>query len=324
MMYKILLSGALLFVVPQILASQPMPSSPAEGTTISGISAGAQMAHQLHIAYPDIFSGVGLIAGGPFGCAEGSLSTALTRCMGSVSGELPLTEFEAQIKAAENAGQIGNTALLSNDRVWVFHGSEDTTVAAELSDATVALYSRFLSSENIRIVNDVGAGHNFPTLSAGTDCGATESPFIGRCDYDAAESLLKQLYGKLEAPAAELKTELIKTKLPGALAAGLDENAYLFIPEECEQTGQSCKTHLVLHGCAQSSAQIGTVFIEQSGYLPWAEANNIVLAFPQVAPATANPFACWDWWGYTGKSYRWRDGAQMKVLADWMRELAVR
>jgi len=54
--------------------------------TVSGISAGGQMAHQLHIAYPDVFSGVGIIAGGPFGCAEGSLATAMTRCMGSVNG----------------------------------------------------------------------------------------------------------------------------------------------------------------------------------------------------------------------------------------------
>ena len=77
----------------------------------------------------------------------------------------------------------------------------------------------------------------------------------------------------------------------------------------------------MLHGCAQSTAQIGTVFIDQSGYLPWAEANNIVLAFPQVEPAAVNPIACWEWWGYTGASYRWRDGAQMKVLADWIQDI---
>ena len=69
--------------------------------------------------------------------------------------------------------------------------------------------------------------------------------------------------------------------------------------------------------------QVGTTFIEQSGYLPWAQANDIVLAFPQVVPGAANPFACWDWWGYTGAAYRWRDGAQMKVLTDWIRTLAV-
>ena len=68
--------------------------------------------------------------------------------------------------------------------------------------------------------------------------------------------------------------------------------------------------------------QVGTTFIEQSGYLPWAQANDIVLAFPQVVPGAANPFDCWDWWGYTGADYRWRNGAQMKVLTDWISTLS--
>ncbi len=203
-MYRLLLTGVLLAVSPVLSASTPSLNIDTDRITVSGISAGAQMAHQLHIAYPDIFSGAGLIAGGPFGCAEGSLTTAISRCMGSVNGELPLAEFAKQIRSAVEQGWIGDTAALSDDRVWVFHG---------------------------------------------TDCSATESPFIGSCDYDAAGILLQQLYGKLEAPATELKTELIKTTLPGALAAGMDEVAYLFIPGTCTQTAQPCKTHLVLLQC---------------------------------------------------------------------------
>jgi poly(3-hydroxybutyrate) depolymerase len=291
--------------------------------TVSGISAGGQMAHQLHIAYPDVFSGVGIIAGGPFGCAEGSLATAMTRCMGNVDGELPLAQFAEEIRSAAKDGTLGDTAMLADDPVWVFHGALDKTVDAKLSDATVKLYDVFMPSENIRYVNDVEVAHTFPTRDHGNECTSTASPFIGDCDYDAAGELLQHLYGKLKKPAENLIFKLTETTLPGALAAGLLETAYLYVPPACTNTDQSCKAQLVLHGCAQSTAQIGTVFIEQSGYLPWAEANNIVLAFPQVAPAAANPIACWDWWGYTGASYRWRDGAQMKVLADWMQELSV-
>ena len=290
--------------------------------TVSGISAGGQMAHQLHIAYPDVFSGVGIIAGGPFGCAEGSLATAMTRCMGSVDGELPSDQFAEEIRSAAKDGTLGDTAMLADDPVWVFHGALDKTVDAKLSDATVKLYGVFMPSENIRYVNDIEVAHTFPTRGHGNECASTASPFIGDCDYDAAGELLQHLYGKLKKPAENLKFKLSETTLPGALAAGLLETAYLYVPPACNNTDQSCKAQLVLHGCAQSTAQIGTVFIEQSGYLPWAEANNIVLAFPQVAPAAANPIACWDWWGHTGASYRWRDGAQMKVLADWIQELS--
>lgn len=63
-------------------------------------------------------------------------------------------------------------------------------------------------------------------------------------------------------------------------------------------------------------------FIENSGYLSWAEANDIVLAFPQAAQSALNPLTCWDWWGYSGANYLQREGAQMKVLADWVSSLA--
>ena len=319
---------SLLIILAALVASTAVASPTLElnidhdRVTVSGISAGGQMAHQLHIAYPEVFSGAGIIAGGPFGCAEGSLATAMTRCMGSVQGELPIARFAEEIRSAARAGKLGETSALVDDPVWVFHGVLDETVSVELSDAVVTLYGEFMPSKYIHYVNDVQVAHTFPTRGHGNECTSTASPFIGDCDYDAAGELLQHLYGKLEVPGTKIKAELIETILPGAVAAGLLEKAYLFIPSACNDTEQSCKAHLVLHGCAQSTAQIETVFIEQSGYLPWAEANNIVLAFPQVAPAVANPIACWDWWGYTGVSYRWRDGAQMKVLADWMQELS--
>ena len=46
---------------------------------------------------PDVFSGVGIIAGGPFGCAGGSLATAMTRCMSKVEKALPAAEFVEEI-----------------------------------------------------------------------------------------------------------------------------------------------------------------------------------------------------------------------------------
>jgi len=322
-MYRLLLSGMLLTALP--VSSDPAASFniDKDRITVSGVSAGAQMAHQLHIAYPDVFSGVGIIAGGPFGCAEGSLATAMTRCMGSVTDELPLTQFAEEIRAAANDGRLGETAALADDPVWIFHGVLDKIVAAELSAATVALYTEFMPAENIQYINDIEAAHNFPTRGQGNTCTETESPFIGNCDFDAAGALLQHLYGDLEEPSKGSAAELIETTLPGAVAAGLSDTAFLYVPPACQSVKQACKAHLVLHGCAQSSVQIGTEFIEKSGYLAWAQANSIVLAFPQVVPAVANPFACWDWWGYSGASYRWRDGTQMKVLADWIDAMVV-
>ena len=70
-------------------AAEPLASYTVEvdQTSVSGVSSGAYMAGQFHIAFSDRVTGAGLIAGGPYFCAEASVSTALSRCMKTVLGE---------------------------------------------------------------------------------------------------------------------------------------------------------------------------------------------------------------------------------------------
>jgi len=319
-MYKLLPILLLLFT-PALSEETSGPLNiDTDRVTVSGISAGGQMAHQLHISYSDMFSGAGMIASGPFGCADGSLATAMARCMGKTDNPIPVAELAESINTAAEQGLVADTKNLADDPVWLFHGTLDTTVAAEVNDAAQALYAEFIPAEQITYVNDVAANHNFPTSGQGSDCTAMEPPFVGNCDYDAAGQILNHLYAGLEKPLSEPVTALQTVTLPGATEAGLSDTAYLFVPPACADGAQSCALHLVLHGCAQSAVTVGTDFIQQSGYLPWAEANDIVLAFPQVVPGALNPYACWDWWGYSGADYRWRNGKQMVVLINWIND----
>ena len=48
---------------------------------VVGLSSGAYMATQAQLAYPEVFHGAAMVAGGPYGCAGGSLQTALSSCM---------------------------------------------------------------------------------------------------------------------------------------------------------------------------------------------------------------------------------------------------
>ncbi|MDH4020154.1 MAG: prolyl oligopeptidase family serine peptidase [Xanthomonadales bacterium] len=320
-MVKLLLSTLLLSTAA--LSSEPAQSLniDIDRVTVSGVSAGGQMAHQLHISYSDLFSGAGILASGPFGCAEGSLTTAMARCMGKTDGPMPVTQLIDEIKEAEEQSLVADTKNLADDPVWIFHGTLDTTVAAEVNDATAALYAGFIPAEQIVYVNDFAAIHNFPARGHGSACTEMQPPFVGDCNYDAAGEILQHLYSGLETPVAEPETILQTVSLPGAAEAGLSETAYLFVPPACTEGQQACALHLVLHGCAQSAVQVGTGFMQQSGYFAWAESNDIVLAFPQVVPGTLNPYACWDWWGYTGEDYRWRNGKQMVVVTDWIKSL---
>jgi len=316
-----------LVIVAVLLASSSLAGTPPglnidpEKITVSGISAGGQMAHQMHIAYSDLINGAAIIAGGPYGCAEGSLATAMSRCMGATDGSFLVVEQAAAIRRAAEASELAETGNLKDDPVWVFHGTLDTTVGAGLSDALVELYAEFIPADQILYVKDMEAGHGFPAQGHGSECSAMQPPFVIDCNYDAAGELLQHLYPDLDPPGTGPELDLTEVSLPAAAGAGMSETAYLFIPPACVDGEKACALHLVLHGCAQSAVQVGTDFIQQSGYLPWAQANDIVLAFPQVVSGPLNPYACWDWWGYTGANYDTREGAQMTVLADWISNL---
>lgn len=312
---------ALAFSLQAFAEATPELDIDPEKITVSGISSGGSMAHQLHIAYPDLFSGAGIIAGAPYGCAAGEVATAFARCIATAPDPFPLDELLAAAKDFATQSAVGDPKLLSDDRVWLFHGAQDAAVARGVGDALAGFYSSFVGPANITYITDVEAAHTFPTEDQGSDCTTSEAPWIGACGYDGAGALLSHLYTELNAPQGVALQQAVEIELPGAEQAVMASTAWLYVPAACEGGNETCALHVALHGCAQSTAQVGKAFVEQTGYLPWAEANNIVVLFPQAAQSATNPLTCWDWWGYTGANYLQRDGAQMKVLADWVASL---
>jgi hypothetical protein len=98
------------------------------------------------------------------------------------------------------------------------------------------------------------------------------------------------------------------------------ETGFVYVPTIC-QAGAACRVHIALHGCKQSSETIGTDFVRHAGYNEWADANNIIVLYPQAAPSAlgdftmpVNPEGCWDWFGYTNSDYTRKAGRQIGAL----------
>ena len=105
-------------------------------SSVSGLSSGAFMAVQLHLAYSASFSGAGIIAGGPFRCAESYrgaaalaedayIENSLYICMNPL---VPQTTPDAQRLAdlaheTAKASQIDAISNLAGDRGYPFTGS---------------------------------------------------------------------------------------------------------------------------------------------------------------------------------------------------------
>src|SRR5262249_55245738 len=114
-------------------------------TYASGVSSGGFMADQLHVAYSGTIKGLGVFAGGPYHCAQGSLTTAELACMYNVQSR-NLASLEQPARGRSSSGAIDNVAGLSGHRVYVFHGTADTTVNVASSNDLVQFYKDFGAS----------------------------------------------------------------------------------------------------------------------------------------------------------------------------------
>ena len=308
--------------------SPPLPSLNIEPGRVAvvGMSSGAYMAQQLHLAYADRILGAGLFAGGPYGCARGDLNIALGGCMDPSDAAMPdLSALAATVRERSERGDLAPLEGLAGDRVFVWHGQKDATVSERISAASAQLYRELGSEVQIRQDFAQPAGHVFPTESAGIRCELTESPFIGACGYDGAGTALKYLFdAEASSAPAEVVGELrsFDAELPAGSDVPGDKRGLIYLPPQCEE-GKHCGLLIVLHGCEQSLGKIGERFARESGFNRWADALDLVVLYPQAQSSLMplNPKACWDWWGYTGPDYDNRKGKQMRWIAELSRAL---
>lgn len=159
--------------------------------------------------------------------------------------------------------------------------------------------------------------HNLkPTDFYGGACRTTSSAnhFINNCNYHGAFTGLNYLLdGSLTPPQSTLnKTHLAgqllqfdQREFGGNAISSMDQAGYVYIPTNCQSRSKPCKLHIAFHGCQQSKSTINDIYATKTGYIEVAEANDIIVLFPQAAAniLQGNPNACWDWWGYLNANF---------------------
>ncbi len=284
--------------------------------TVSGVSAGGFMAVQSHVAFADRIGGAGVIAAGPYHCAEGDVQVALSRCMtGDGLAIEPLVEF---VKEKSDAGEIAPLDELESARVWIFHSPADFVVAPSAGRALADFYRAFVPGEQVVFVDDVQAAHGWPTVDAGGACLEPGGDYINACDFDAAGAILKHLYGDLNPRKPEASPDnLVEADFSTYFTSGshVAKSGYLYIPDACRGDARDCGLHIVFHGCVQSAEFVEDRFVTWAGFNEWAESNGLIIAYPQLEKSLFNPKGCWDWWGYTDGDYDLRSGKQVAGVA---------
>jgi hypothetical protein len=274
--------------------------------------------------------GAGIVAAGPWFCAQGSLMRALGECM---EGELAgpnVGPLVAALRASAAGGFVDDPSWLAPDRIWIFHGAKDAIVGAAVTDSLVRFYRSFLPPERIHYETQIQAAHGFPADGAGGACEIAQSPWINDCRYDAAGLMLRHLYDGLREPAGAGDGKLLEfdqaRHAQGGMLVSMDETGFVYVPADCA-AGRPCRLHVAFHGCRQGREFVGRAFARDAGYNRWADANRIVVLYPQAAKSLFwpfNPQGCWDWWGYSGANYATRNGLQLKAVHRMLAELGAR
>jgi poly(3-hydroxybutyrate) depolymerase len=318
-------------------------------TSVSGLSSGGYMAVQFHVAHSTIIKGAGIVAGGPYFCAQDNQerATSVCSCTGlfaceprSAAGMVrQLHEITAQNAAS---GAIDPTSGLADDRVWLFSGRKDSVVPPPVVEALELYYTNYAAPPNIFLKKDLAAEHAMPTDFFGNACDVRGEPFINDCDYDAAGELLKWIYGGLnEKNPAALSGRLIEFNqgefIVNPTAHGMWESGWAYVPAKCEK-GEKCRVHIAFHGCRQypgapfaggRAGSFGDTFAKNTGYNKWADTNNMIVLYPQANALTqgtrlprTNPLGCWDWWGFDDANYAKQSGRQIAAVKGMLDRLA--
>ena len=253
------------------------------------------------------------------------------------------------VDALAAKGWIDPPSNLARAKLYLFTGGFDAFVGSATVEKARDLYLALgVPKANVTFEDHSGpagaAGHAWVTKAFGGACSANAPPFVNACGYDQAGAELKAIYGpRLDPPAPTATGRIVpfdQTEfVPGGAAAknGLSNIGFVYVPRACEPGAPRCRLQVALHGCTQSAETLGDGFYGKIGLNEWADANRIVVLYPQAhatnlsdlpsellrfGPSALNPMGCWNWWGYSGDSlYLTRKGVQVEAIWAMVRRL---
>lgn len=268
--------------------------------TVSGISSGGAMAGQMLVAYSGDIKGAGIFASPPYFCTRG-VATVIADCM-TTGLTILVDQLVLAAQGFQSLGLIDNLSNLQGSRVYMFSGEKDSIVWSRVVKKSEKFYRKL--GANIETEYSIAAEHTFPTDFFGNRCSKLGKPFINNCDFKGSKHALEHIMDKSLNPKVDYKESNLRSFDQGRYNPGITssfaDSGMLYVPDGCQNS--ECPLHVAFHGCAQTIKDIGLDYVYGTGFLGLAEANNIIVLFPQVRSSNTIPFnpqGCWDWWGYS-------------------------
>lgn len=265
-------------------------------------------------------------------------------------GRVNITTLTTRADVLAAAGLLASTAHLSTARTYLERGTYDAVYLDGAVNKTADFFLHYAqSASQVVLVAHIPHAHAQLTTDpwvSPDSCGPVTPdwapPGMQNCGYDGAGAALQHLYqGTLTQPASmvfahpEWLTQYDQSRYFPAAWPALSSYGYVYIPARCQPGGgaSSCRLHIQFHGCGYSiwTPRMNTSFVEHTGYNPWADANDMVVLYPQaggfierglVAPSVQMEIGCWDGYGQTGADYAQASGLQMSSIRAMIAAIA--
>jgi hypothetical protein len=207
-------------------------------------------------------------------------------------------------------------------------------VSTVVVDQTLNFFKSVGVPETSIVYNrSVNAGHAFITNKhKDTKCGLTKTPYINDCNFEQANVILEHIYGGLKPAAENLSSRIIRfdqSEFIDTSNTSMSKDAFAYIPAACTAE-KNCPIHVVFHGCRQGAEVVGDKYYNGTGYNEIADANDMIVLYPQVEPSSSNPLnprGCWDFWGYSSPDnpnpdYYSRNAPQLRAVYKMIKRLS--
>jgi poly(3-hydroxybutyrate) depolymerase len=277
------------------------------------------------------------------GCDAG-LTVAYDHCKHAALAlhDVDVPQLLGYARAAAAAGALPPLAALAGARVFLYRGALDSVYEDGSVNATAAFFSALLRepAAQLAFVADVPSQHCQPTADpwlSRASCGVNAPwapPAMENCGFDGAGAALQHFAaGALSPPppgaradAANLRAFDQDAYANGTVWAGLASTGFVYVPRACA-AGAACALHVAFHGCGMAAVfpAMNTSFVLHSFYNEWADANNLVILYPQgggfaernmTAPTAQLAGGCWDGYGQTGSSFASCGGPQVVAVRN--------
>ena len=277
------------------------------------------MAGQFHVAFSELLVGAGIVAGGPYDCAEGQLAVALNRCMDTALGVPDPAQLHRKAETLAEDGRIDPLSGLRGDRVYSVRGyrGRDRGARGRRAGGRVLSPGRPAGSRD-RVGRRRAGGARLRHRGRGQCLRRRPG---ARSSTTATTTRRARSSSTSTGPCSRRPRRRPARWSRSTRPSSCPRRPATAWPRPASSTCRRAAPRAPSAGCTSPSTAAGRrpswsarPSSTGAGYNRWADSNRLILLYPQAHATALNPNACWDWWGYDDPDYMTRSGRQMAAV----------